>query len=258
MTMRRVLVLLLCFASMLAQKSPTPSQADLDSITTRGLMLADYDQAAWHATDAVLAINPTRQSGSTYVCRKLEQTWTCVFGMLSPEKDRFSISYEAIQENSSTSFRVEKHDPPREDTSSYFGAAKAVAIAREEFQLTAQNRPYNAAVLPAPSGRLYVYIVPSQTKTGVYPLGGDARYVVASDGTAILEKRQLHKSILEMNPSASPGKAAGGYHTHVLSDVPEDTDVFYVLTRKPPLPEFIGAGKNSYKIEPNGTIQKVK
>jgi hypothetical protein len=50
------------------------------------------------------------------------------------------------------------------------------------------------------------------------------------DGGKIFEKRQLHKTILDMehNPENHP---TAGFHTHILSEVPEDTDVFFVLNR---------------------------
>jgi len=115
------------------------------------------------------------------------------------------------------------------------------------------------AVLPAPSDQLYVYVLPAQTKAGIYPLGGDVRYLMTSDGGAIAEKRQLHKSILEIPPSSIPkgSTPAGGVHTHVLSDVPEDTDVFHVLTRQPAQPEFIGTrNKKFYEISVDGTIRE--
>ncbi|MGH9529561.1 MAG: hypothetical protein ACRD2S_06530 [Terriglobales bacterium] len=68
------------------------------------------------------------------------------------------------------------------------------------------------------------------------------RYRVSPDGMKVLEKRQMHKGIIEYAPPRSPGAAAGGYHTHVLSDLPEDTDVLLVLTRRPRIPEFVAAG----------------
>ncbi|HEV2197879.1 MAG TPA: hypothetical protein VGR55_20010 [Candidatus Acidoferrum sp.] len=122
----------------------------------------------------------------------------------------------------------------------------------KDFGATA--RPYNVAVLPAPADRLYVYLYPAQTKARVYPLGGDVRYLVSADGTKILEKRQMHKTILETGPA--PGKkVVSGIHTHVLSDLPEDTDVFHVLTQDPPLPEFVGTPHFTYKVNTDGTIQ---
>jgi len=90
---------------------------------------------------------------------------------------------------------VKKYDPPQEDTAFYLSAAKAIETALGAF--TGEKRPYNAAVLPAKSGQLYVYIYPASTETDVYLIGGDARYLVSPDGLTILETRQLHKSIIE-------------------------------------------------------------
>jgi hypothetical protein len=258
MTKSLLLALALTVSSILPQKAAPPTQAELDGITARGRMLSEYDRAAADATDAVLATHPPQESGETYHCRKLDHGWTCVFGKLSPEKDRFLISYEATQGNSGTQFQVKRYDPPQEDNAFYLTAAKATLLATNDFRTLAEKRPYNAAVLPAASEQVYVYIVPAQTRKGVYPLGGDVRYLISKGGEEIIEKRQLHKSILEMNPSKAPGTTAGGWHTHVLSEVPEDTDVFYVMTRKPPVPEFIAAGKYRYEVKTDGTIRRVK
>ena len=74
-----------------------------------------------------------------------------------------------------------------------------------------------------------------------------------------MEKRQLHKSILETNQQAPAGtKFVGGSHTHVITETPEDTDVFYVLTRRPLTTEWVGAGKHVYFIETDGTIKVSK
>jgi len=44
-----------------------------------------------------------------------------------------------------------------------------------------ERRPYNVAVLPAEKGQVWVYVVPAPTKIGVWPLGGDARYLISED-----------------------------------------------------------------------------
>lgn len=41
---------------------------------------------------------------------------------------------------------------------------------------------------------------------------------------------------------------------HSLSDVPEDTDVMLVLTRRPCVPETVGAGAYIFTIDTDGTI----
>lgn len=84
---------------------------------------------------------------------------------------------------------------------------------------------------------------------------------MTADGGTIVEKRQLHKSILEIEPSSIPigTTPSAGFHTHVLSDAPEDTDVFHVLTRQPSQPEFIGTrNKKLYEISVDGTIREGK
>jgi proteasome lid subunit RPN8/RPN11 len=77
---------------------------------------------------------------------------------------------------------------------------------------------------------------------------------LSPDGTKIIEKRQMHKTILEYAPAGSSETVAGGYHTHVLSDLPEDTDVMLVLTRQPRVPETLGAGAYIFTIDVSGNI----
>jgi len=123
------------------------------------------------------------------------------------------------------------------------------------------SRPHNTAVLPVTGaddknqqGPMYVYFYPTQTKAGVYPLGGDERYLVSADGTKIIEKRQMHKTVLDVTPAKSKRMGAG-YHSHVLSDVPEDSDVLHVLQRDPSVPEIIVTPHFVYEVASDGTIR---
>jgi hypothetical protein len=256
---RKIFLFLLscCTTVALAEKSAPLSKEQLAEISTRGRMLAEYDEAAEYATAAVMATHPKQGNDTRFVCRKADAMWTCVFGRLTA--DKLLIDYEALQGASAKEFQVKRHEPPMEDTGFFFAAVKAMMTAGNDFQKTAERRPYNPTVLPASSGQFYVYMIPAQTKKGIYPLGGDARYLVSTDGSTIVEKRQLHKSILETNQQVPAGtKFAGGVHTHVITETPEDTDVFYVLTRKPLVPESVGAGKHVYFIETDGTIKVSK
>src|SRR5206468_9370783 len=126
-------------------------------------------------------------------------------------------------------------------------AARAMDLALQEFGRT--NRPYDVAVLPAEAEQLYVYLYPAHTQARVYPLGGDVRYLVSADGMKISEKRQMHKTIIENQPTQHAKKVAAGYHTHVLSDLPEDTDVFHVLTQDPPVPEMVMTAHFLYQVK---------
>jgi hypothetical protein len=239
-------------ASGNAQKASPPSAPELLAITERGILLNEYDQAAWHASDAVQTANPKTVEGQRWIAKKENEKWTVVFGKLSSDKTAFAIHYEAVQQTKPHEFAVNEQVPPEMDQGFYLFAARAVELALTDFR--GEKQPYNYAVLPAPQDRFYVYIYPAQTKPRVYPLGGDVRYLVSPDGARILEKHQMHKSILESPPADKGKKLAAGFHTHVLSDLPEDTDIFHVLTQDPRLPEMIGTPHFLYQVRADGTI----
>jgi hypothetical protein len=252
------LFLFLTSISFAGKKKPEPDPV-MPDVTARGRALYEYDQAAWHATDAVQATHPPTQSIGRYIARKSDTGWTVAFGHMNDRHNKFLVAFEATQGVTLQEFTVKKLDPPQEDSFFYLAAANAIDTALHDFQ--GEKRPYNVAVLPAPPNQLYVYVMPAQTKAGIYPLGGDVRYLITPDGGTIVDKRQLHKAIIEIPPSSIPKGTtpAGGVHNHVLSDVPEDTDVFHVLTRQPSQPEFIGTrNKKLYEISPDGTIREGK
>lgn len=261
MPTRLVAVILFLFiaCTSFAGKKKSETEPVMPDVTARGRALYEYDQAAWHATDAVQATNPSPQAVGRYIARKTDSGWKVVFGHLNDTRDKFLVAYDTTQGATLQEFTVKRLDPPQEDTSFYLAAAKAIDTALDDFR--GEKRPYNVAVLPATTDQLYVYVVPAQTKNGIYPLGGDVRYLITPDGGTIIEKRQLHKSIIEIDQNSLPKGATpnAGYHTHVLSDVPEDTDVFHVLTRQPPQPEYIGTlHKKLYVISTDGSIHEGK
>ena len=247
----------LTIAGIKAQTAP--SDAELAEISERGRALAEYDQAAWHASDALKTANPKTAEGQQYLAKKENGRWTVVFGALNADKSKFLMAYEAEQLERTKEFEMKKVEPAKEETGFYLFAVRALETASSDFGHA--NRPYNTAVLPVigraakdQPGSLYVYFYPAQTKAGIYPLGGDVRYLVSADGTKILEKQRMHSSIIEVAPVKGK-KVVAGLHTHVLADVPEDTDVLHVLQQDPPLPETIGTQHFVYQVATDGTIR---
>ncbi len=245
-----IVVLLFTFVG-LAQRTAPASKTELVEITERGRMLYAYDVAAWHSTDAVIALSPLEGSFVRYIAQKTASGWNVAYGKLNEKRDKFLIAYEAVQGATPKEFKVKKFDTPKEDTGFFLFAARAIDVAIKDFGGT--TRPYNVAVLPAKENQLYVYLVPAQTKVGVFPLGGDVRYLISADGQKIVEKRQLHKSIIEFAVPEGV-KPETGYHTAILDDVPEDTDAFHVLARQPKLAELVITNKYVYRIAEDGTI----
>jgi len=240
--------------SLLAQtQSHLPSESQLAETAARGRALAEYDAAAWHATDAVTPLHPEKSTVQRYVAHKADGAWVVAWGRFNDARTKFLIVYEARQKGDSNDYTVTKHDPPLTDGDAYFHSARAHQLATEEFfRETKPQRPYNISVLPGARGQWYVYALPAQTESAVLPYGGDVRYTVSADGTEILEKRQMHKSVLEETIGDSTDF---GFHTHVLSDVPEDSDVFYALTRKAPQGEWIGTKDYFYEVRLPGSLK---
>ncbi len=238
-----------------AKEPPIASESELAAISARGRLLYEYDQAAWHAGDAVQAAHPPKENLGRYIAQKSDAGWVVAFGHLNPTKDAFLIGALASQGKTLQDFSVKTLDSPLVDAGFFLFAARALDTALAAFH-TGVNRPYNAAVLPAPAGQFYVYLVPAQTNEDgdYFPLGADVRYIVSADGKSIIETRQLHKSLITKAQIPPGTKLAAGYHTHVLSDIPEDTDVFCVLSRKPALPEYVGSQVAVYVVNPDGSI----
>jgi hypothetical protein len=235
------------------------SESELAAITARGRTLYEYDQAAWHATDAVVAANPPKELIGRYIARKTEAGWAVAFGRLNEAKDAFLIALMATQGASPQQFSVQRIDPPQADTGFFLSAALAVDTVIPVFH-GAEGRTYNASVIPAGNGQLYVYLEPGQTDADgdYFPLGADVRFLVSADGKRALETRQMHKSIIPKADVPPGTKLEAGYHTHVLSEVPEDSDVFAVLSRSPLIPEFVGTKTAIYVVNTDGSIRFVE
>jgi hypothetical protein len=224
----------------------------LAGVTDRGKALFAYDQAAWHATDAFFLLHPDTAGLAHYICVKSTVGWVVFFPRWNALHDHIQVLYQAVESNEASTYKATKYDPPREGPDDLIEKERALELAIDDFQ--PKGRPYNTAILPGEGGSLYVYIYPGQTMDDVWPLGGDVRYRISSDGKSILDKRQLHKAILDMKFDPNL-KVVAGVHGHVLSDVPEDTDVLYVLNRKPSMPEYIAAGKRTFVVNVDGGIQ---
>jgi len=235
-----------------------PSKEELDAVTARGALLAEYDQAAWHATDAVRALNPPDAKVGRYVARKTETGWVVDFGRLDADREKFLVAYEAVQADDPTNFVVSTFEPERQDTGFDLAAARSIDVAIADFG--SFDRPYNFAVIPAGSAGIYTYAYPAQVKVGVYPYGGDVRYLMSADGKTVVEKHQMHKAVLESIPASVPSgtKAAGGFHSDIFGDIPEDTDVFLVLARQPKVPEYVVARGKMFVVAVDGSIKTAK
>ena len=241
-----------CTAATGANCQTTSLNATLAGITQRGRALYQYDKAAALGTDAIFSLKPKPETkGLTqYVCVKTAKGWRFIFPKWNAAHDRVLIAYDAV-ETSPGKFEAHKFDPPVEAGKEIQVKELALELATHDFKKP--DRPYNIAILRAPGGNFYVYLYPGQIKANAWPIGGDIRYTISADGTKIVDKRPLHKAILDAQPKPGSNEVAG-YHFHILTDLPEDTDILYVMNRKPSMPEYVGVGKMFYLVNIDGTI----
>jgi hypothetical protein len=234
----------------LAQGTSVPSDTLLAGITARGRLLAAYDQAAWHATDAWMALHPDLSVANTMIARERpDGGWTVLFAQLNDHRDTLFLAYEAVQTARPDSFVVRRHSPTTPLVGPELQAALALHTAQVDFGTP--TRTYNSYVLPRIDGAFWVYFLPAQTDAREFPHGADVRYVIAADGRRILQKRPMHRALLNL---ALPDSAQGGVHTVLLDDVPQDSDIFLVLARIPRRPELIATAHYVYQIAVDGTI----
>jgi hypothetical protein len=232
------------------RKKPA-SEDELAGISERGKKLASYDQAILQANDALKKTKPD-SSPITAIAKEENGRWQAYFGRFNEAKDKFLVAYEALRSGDSPEFKINELSTPREESGFLLAGAKAMETAKADFGY--RDQPYNASVFPAANGSLYVYFLAAQTNPKSFAWGGDIRYLISSDGTKIMDKRIMHLSIHTYNAPAS-GKAPNSSHTVALDDIPEDSDVYYVLARKPLSDEAVVTPEFAYKIKTDGSIQ---
>lgn len=255
--MRSLPLLLLAIALPLpvsAQEMAPPTDTALAGITTRGRLLAAYDRAAWHATDAVRARMATPVGIEGFLAtQSTAGKWEVLFGRMNTARDTLFVAARATEGSAPDQFSVEIPVRPTVGSAVERAAFRAIRTAGDD--LTASPRAfggtYNSYVLPQPDGKWLVYFLPGQRQAGVHLHGADYRYLVSADGGTIVDKLQMHRSVLNLH---LPDGAIAGTHTVVIGNLPHDTDVFLVLSRKPVRPEIVVTEHFTYEIKTDGSI----
>lgn len=263
------MIRLLCFvmattmtagAPALSQTRSMPStEQELAAISKRGRILAQMQALKDSATDLLLTKKQYYSEDATTDGAQLSvqvqlppygQTQV-VYGRLGPSQDTYLVDF--VVSGNAGKMAIKTFSPPLEDRQYFLDAAKALAVARQK----AESKAGSYLVLPLDKNhkRFYVYLYP-RDKGKTYLLGGDKRYKVIIEGDKVLvaETKQLHQATLTYQVKKD---ARFGYHSAVVSDRPEDTDVLHVLTRKPALPELISTANYLYRIETDGQIKFV-
>ena len=245
-----------------AQASPPspPLTSELDEISARGRALAAYERASWYAYAQLLAMKPDPRRTQRYIAYRADSGWAVAFGRLAPSRDTFYVSHVAIPalvngKRVDTLYSIQSMKTPGVDTDYLVRAARAIDTATSLYWPT--TRPYDVAALPAADGSWWVYVLPAPNREGAWPLGDDMRFRISADGRSIRETRRMHLGIIEFDRSkrGDDTRTVAGVHNTIVGDLPEDTDVFHVLTRHPRVFEYVFTPRFLYMINEDGSIR---
>lgn len=239
-----------------SRASAPPSIDSLAAVTERGRALAEYDRVAWLGGDAMTSLSLPPDEIRRLIARPVGESWEVAAGTLSERGDTLRVAYLSTPGMQGDQWASTWFDPPRRDTGYFARAARAIESAVAMFVRPAR-RPYVATVIPTDDASgWFVYLYPAPTADGRWPLGGDARFRVSADGRVVIESKRLHESIKEYSARSS---ATLGETARTASPanglMPEDTDVFHVLQRRPAMPALMSIGRFRYRIDVDGSIR---
>jgi len=213
-------------------------------------MLLAYDQAAWHGTDAFMALHPDLTALNTMLAAgQADGRWRVDFGFLNSAADSFFVHYQAFEQQRPDSFVARRLAYPASESGVQLRAARALRTAKTSFGDV--QIPYNTYVLQRADSTFWVYFLPAQTDAAAFPHGADARYLVSADGRHLIDSLRMHHALLNL---ALPDSAVSGMHTVISDDVPQDSDVFLVLARRPLRPELVVTQHYLYQVCIDGSI----
>lgn len=269
--MLRSLLLALMVASG-ATAQPAADATDSEDIATKiiranilGWSLYAYDQAAWHGTDAVMPLvqaDPEQADARVrgYVVEEMETGWRVAFGRLSADSSAFLSAYEGVLDSASQVVSAEAFDVPIERTGFLLDAFIARSLAFERYEKPFEVT-YNTAVLPAPDGGLYAYVLPAQPAFNAYYVGADVRYRYDPESRALTDSTRLHDGIIAYDLREEPLINTFMQVDTLPLGVPSGTDVFYAMSR-PSAPSESGmkpihrieTSTHVFQMGPRGTV----
>lgn len=215
----------------------------------RGKEIFELDQVAWLATDAVSVDNLRESNAQGWVTAPDTNGWKVFF--ISSCENSVCVPYEVAVGLNSGETEVTHHVPSAELPEEL----KASWLARQlafESRFNACTPNYNSVVIPENTSdglHWVVYLLAASSDPDEVVLTGHHRVTVSTDGTRILESKQLFNSCIINGRTPGAGAIA---LTHIVDPWPIETHVFTNLSYGVPL--YLGTDSGKYAIE-NGKIR---
>lgn len=261
--------------ALLALLSATPAQADeagaatvntaanedkmtFESIIRRGKMLYDFDQAAWHSTDAFVdkARNLDKLTISGRVVVPVEGGLQAIY-YGRKDTGRFAI-FTGIWNGTKIVDPVyskgETGPALSEEANAYADVIDLLMSGKLETKdLWYCNKANpNFVVLPgSETGEYFLYFMTAQQKNGVYPLGGHHRLQIR-DGKVVSQRKFTNSCIDLGDGKSADKKPVMFYLTHMLDDKPTEIHVFTAIASRTVVMVGTIENKQSWLVTPKG------
>lgn len=240
-------------ATLALAKEKEPFAEEIARIEKRAELIAGYERASILSSDYLMGRQVDTNGVETWVALFEERMWVVYYGKLSKKEKQFkSVYVVAIPHGKSKEVTMAS---PRKTSKDLLTFARAIKIAANE--ITEPQVPrYNPSVFREIDGTITVYFLPGNTQEGIVLIGGEYKVSVSSDGKRVLNSRKVHNSILRMqeHPADPDDKPAGGYHTHVLGDLPEETEVAVLRLHPTLAPHIIVGEKWTFGVDKEGKV----
>lgn len=202
---------------------------------SRGQQLHKFDQAAWHATDALFArVKPDEiEGGRGYVVvpRENDPMLDTIF-VVERDGELRQFARYTVDGSKVVSGGLLEGDLPRLDpvAARMFEAREPAieAMRRAEFGLCSRSNPNTLVLPPDDQGNVAFYLLTSTTSNDIYPMGGHYRADVSPEGKAVSTRRYM-KSCYDLPRVTPPGPDGQPGHagvTYLLGDAPSEIHVF--------------------------------
>jgi len=228
-----------------AAAAPVVEGADTDQLARRGRLIYILDQVAWRSSDLLMKDLPKAR-------QKELAGW-----IVDRDDDAFTAIYYGLKDGAPYSIFTARYKQAKLVTSGEVKAGEPGALTSRQARLIAtreaatqwvrtegklprcSDKPFNIVVIPSASetGRVQVYVLTPQTKTGAYPFGGHYRVTVDSDGK-VSGSRAFMKSCMTQE---LPPNAAAAMVSHLLD--PQPTEIHVWLSRWMRKPVFVMVAK---------------
>lgn len=264
--------LVLASASPLAAQGMTEAEAQQVQLAlNRGQLLHSHDQAAWHATDAMLADAKAR--GLSDKLSDMVGGWVVSGGADDPvvvffDKDPVAPRAVWIVRFAQDGWRVAsiemvagtKAAEPDAETRALIEARRAAYAALEKSEgIRCSDQPFNVVVLPAdqPGGDRMVYFLTPQDTLERVPFGGHYRFAVSPQGVAG-PMHAFTKTCIDVPTDKARDTPKAFAVTQLIDPVPTEIGVFTMLAAKVPLYVMTDAGERVWAVESSGGQARIR